>query len=191
METWFYGLDTFQKIYWITALVGSVIFVIMMILTLVGGDADDLGDVDAEVDGDMGIDFQFLTLKNLIAFFTIFGWSGLAFMDAGWSRPMVVLGSVICGLLMMLIMASLFYYLSKLTHSGTLNIKNAMHAVGEVYLTIGAKRSGIGKVHIRVQGALRELDALTDEPKDLDTGSVIKVKDITDNGIVIVEKLKS
>lgn len=190
MEAWFSGLDTFQKIYWIVALTASAIFVILMILTLIGGDTDDMGDVDAEVDADAGIDFQFLTLKNLIAFFTIFGWSGIAFMDAGWSRLMVVLFSIICGLIMMFIMASIFYYLSKLTHSGTLNIKNAKGAVGEVYLTIGARRSGIGKVQVQVQGALRELEAITDEEEDLKQGNVVKVKDITVNGILIVEHLK-
>jgi len=191
MDTWFSGLDTFQKIYWSIALIGSAMFVIIMVLTLIGGDTDDMGDADAEVDGDAGIDFQFLTLKNLVAFFTIFGWSGIAFLDEGWSRPLVVLVSTICGLIMMLIMASIFYYLSKLTHSGTLNVKNAKDAVGEVYLTIGANRSKIGKVHVRVQGSLRELEALTDEPEDLNMGNVIKVKEVTDNGILIVEKLKS
>ncbi len=191
MEAWFSELNTFQKIYWITALVGSLIFVIMMVLTLVGGDTDDVADTDAEIDTDGGIDFQFLTLKNLVAFFTIFGWSGIAFIDAGWSRPLVVLISVACGLVMMLIMASLFYYLSKLTHTGTLDIKNALNTVGEVYLTIGANQSKIGKVLVRVQGSLRELEAITNESQDLNQGNVVRIKEVTDNGILIVEKLKS
>ena len=58
-------------------------------------------------------------------------------------------------------MATLFYYLGKLQSSGTLKLKNALNQVGEVYLTIGANRSKIGKVSITVQGTLRELEALT------------------------------
>ncbi|MEO8934116.1 MAG: hypothetical protein ABI295_07390, partial [Xanthomarina sp.] len=87
------------------------------------------------------------------------------------------------------IMAAMFFYMSKLNHSGTLNVKNAIGEIGEVYLTIRANRTSIGKVHVRIQGALRELEALTDAETDLKTGSVIQVKDITNNGILIVEQL--
>ena len=89
-------------------------------------------------------------------------------------------------LLMMFVMAALFYYISKLTASGTLKMKNALNAIGEVYLTVGAKRSKIGKVQVKVQGALRELDALTDSEEDLIQGNVIKVIEVTNNGILTV-----
>ena len=49
--------------------------------------------------------------------------------------------------------------------------------------------ASIGKAHVRIQGALRELEALTDADTDLKSGSVIKVKDVTENGILIIEKL--
>lgn len=190
MENWFSALSLFEKIYWSTALIGSVIFIILIILTLIGGDADDMGgDVDAEIDGDSGIGFQFLSFKNLIGFFTIFGWSGIACLDNGLSTGLTVLISVVCGLLMMTAMAALFYYLAKLQSSGTLKLKNALNQIGEVYLTLGAKRSSIGKVSINVQGTLRELEALTDEKNDLVQGNVVKVKEVTDNGILIVELL--
>lgn len=84
-------------------------------------------------------------------------------------------------------MASLFYFISKLTDSGTLNYKNAIDAVGEVYLTIGADRSKMGKVSVSVQGTMRELDALTDSLTELKSGTIIKVLDVTSNGILIVD----
>ena len=190
MEDWFAALTLFEKIYWVTALVSSAIFVVLIIMTIIGGDADDMGgDVDAEVDGDSGISFQFLSFKNLMGFFTIFGWSGIACMDNGLSTGPTVIISVICGLLMMTAMAALFYYLAKLQSSGTLKLKNALDQIGEVYLTVGANRSSIGKVSINVQGTLRELEALTDEKNDLTQGNVVKVKEVTDNGILIVQLL--
>ncbi len=91
---------------------------------------------------------------------------------------------------MMVIMAALFFFISKLSDSGTLNYKNALDAVGEVYLTIGADRSKMGKVSISVQGTLRELDALTDSLSELKTGTIIKVVDITSNGILIVDQTR-
>ncbi|MDT0620209.1 hypothetical protein [Croceitalea vernalis] len=190
MEDWFTALTLFEKIYWVTALVSSVIFLVLIVMTLIGGDADDMGgDVDAEVEGDGGIGFQFLSFKNLMGFFTIFGWSGISCLDNGLSTGLTVFISVICGLIMMTAMAALFYYLAKLQSSGTLKIKNALHQIGEVYLTIGANRSSIGKVSISVQGTLRELEALTDEKDDLTQGNVVKVKEVTDNGILIVQLL--
>lgn len=188
MEEWFNALSTFDKIYWGTALISSVIFVILLILTFVGGDVDDMGDVDAEIDGDSGIGFQFLSFKNLMGFFTIFGWTGIACIGEGMSRGMTIAISMVCGLLMMLLMASLFYYLSKLQSDGSLRMKNAMNQVGEVYLTIGANRSKIGKVQVTIQGGLRTLEALTDEEEDLTRGQVVSVSQVTDNGILIVNK---
>lgn len=185
---WFYNLELFSKIFWVIALLGSLIFIIMMVLTFIGGDTDTL-ETDVEIESDTGIGFQFITFKNLIGFFTIFGWSGIACIDANLSKPFTIIIALICGLIMMTIMAAMFFYMRKLNDSGTLNFKNAIGAVGEVYLTIGANRSSIGKVHVRIQGALRELEALTDSKTDLKSGIVIKVCNVTDNGILIVEQL--
>ncbi len=190
MEQWFEALSLFEKIYWVVALISSAIFVVLIVMTILGGDADDLGgDVDVEIEGDAGIGFQFLSFKNLMGFLTIFGWSGISCIDGGLSKTVTVIISVLCGLLMMTAMAALFYYLAKLQSSGTLKLKNALNQIGEVYLTIGANRSKIGKVSITVQGTLRELEALTDEEHDLKQSNVVRVKDITPNGILIVELL--
>ena len=190
MIEWFSNLEFFPKLYWSIALIGSLIFTVVMIMAFTGGDADDIEDVDTEIESDAGIGFQFLTFKNLVGFFTIFGWTGIACIDAGLSKPITIIISVLCGLLMMMIMAALFYFMSKLTDSGTLNFKNAIDAIGEVYLTIGADRSKIGKVSIRVQGTTRELEAMTDALRDLKTGTVIKVVDVTQNGILIVDQTR-
>ncbi len=190
MEEWFVALTLFEKVYWVIAGISSVIFIILLIMTIVGGDTEGIdGDVDADIDGDTGIGFQFLSFKNLMGFLTIFGWSGISCLDASLSKPLTITISIFCGLLMMFAMASIFYYLGKLQSSGTLQLKNALNQIGEVYLTVGSKRSKIGKVSITVQGSLRELEALTEEDRDLVQGDVVKVKEVTKNGILIVELL--
>ena len=188
MQEWFFALSTFEQVYWVIALISSLVFIILLIMTFLGGDIEDMGDVDADIDADTGIGFQFLSFKNLMGFFTIFGWTGISSINAGYSNGITLAISIGCGLLMMLAMATLFYYLGKLTSSGSLNINNALNNVGEVYLTIGANRSSIGKVQITVQGSLRELEALTDEDVDLKQGDIIQVAQITKNGILIVNK---
>ncbi|MCG2429898.1 hypothetical protein [Aequorivita xiaoshiensis] len=188
MNEWFAAFEPFEKVYWSIALIASGIFIVLMILTFVGGEFDDTSDVDGDIDGDTGIEFQFLSFKNLVGFFTIFGWSGIACLNEGLSKPITIVISIICGLLMMTIMASIFYYLGKLNSSGTLKLKNARNQIGEVYLTIGANRSRIGKVHINIQGGMRELEALTDDTTNLHQGDIITVTEITGTGILIVTK---
>ena len=186
----FFELELFAQIYWGIALIASFIFILVIFTTFMGGETDAFElETDLEIEADTGIGFQFITFKNLVGFFTIFGWSGIACIEAELSKPLTIIISVASGLIMMSIMAAMFFYMKKLTSNGTLDFKNAIGGIGEVYLTIGANRSSIGKAHIRIQGALRELEALTDSEIDLKSGTVIKVKDVTDNGILIVETL--
>lgn len=187
MLEWFSDLEAFSKFYWLITILGSLVFTIIILMTFLGVDGgDDFDAVDAGIDADTGIEFQFITLKNLIGFFTIFGWSGIACMDADLSKPMTIIISTISGLIMMAIMAAMFHFMKKLTDSGTLDYKNALGAIGEVYLSIGENRTRMGKVSVRVQGTLRELDALTDAFTELKSGTIIKIVDVTSNGILIV-----
>lgn len=185
---WFSALDSFAQFFWIIAGIGSLVFTFIIITTFTGVDGgDDFDDIE---DLDSGIEFQFITFKNLVGFFTIFGWIGIAGINAGFSRPVTVIIALFCGLLMMAIMAAMFYSMKKLTDSGTLDYKNAINTIGEVYLTIGANRTRMGKVSVRVQGTLRELEALSDSFTDLKSGTLIQVVDVTSNGILIVNETK-
>ena len=190
MSDWFSNLDLLSKIYWLIASIGSLVFTVVIILAFVGGDADEFESADSEIDGDAGIGFQFITFKNLVGFFTLFGWSGIACIEAGLSKPLTFIISSFCGLVMMVIMAAMFYFMRTLSDSGTLNYKNAIGAIGEVYLTIGADRSKMGKVTVNVQGSSRELEALTDSRVELKSGTLIKVVEVTSNGILIVDQTR-
>ena len=191
MMEWFSALDGFSQFFWIIALIGSLLFVFVIITTFLSVDGgDDFDNVDSSINADAGIEFQFITFKNLVGFFTIFGWIGIACINAGFSILVTVIAALVGGILMMLTMAAMFYGMKKLADSGTLNYKNAINATGEVYLTIGANRSKMGKVSIRVQGTLRELEAITDSLFELKSGTIIQVIDVTNNGILIVEQTK-
>ena len=47
MIEFFEGMNTLEKTYWITALIGSVIFIFIFIMTFIGGDMD--GDMEADM----------------------------------------------------------------------------------------------------------------------------------------------
>lgn len=189
MGDFFADMSTLQVVFWITALIGSTIFIVLFALSLLGADSDAEMDTDMEVDSDMGMGIQFFTFKNTMAFFTIFGWTGIACLDNGFSSGAATAIAFLAGLAMMTIMAFLFLGISKLAESGTLKIENAIGNIGEVYLSIGANRSRIGKVSIDVQGSKRELSALSDETEDLKQGEVIKVTQVVSGEILLVERL--
>lgn len=183
-------IEIFEQIFWILAVPATLIFLVLLVLTIFGGDTDI--DVDTDVDGDIAdgdsIPFQFISLKNIVAFFAVFGWSGIGFIHSGLASWLVVLLALLCGLLMMFMMASLFYLMSRLAESGTFKMKNAIGKLGEVYLVIPAKRGGMGKVQLTVQGSLRTLDAITDDLEKIPTSSIIEVLDVIDDQILLVKK---
>jgi len=189
MDTsWWGELTSFEKTFWLIAIPATVAFIIQTIITFVGGDFDSDMDIDSEFDGDTGVGFQFFTIKNLIAFFTFFGWTGIACYDLGFSKPMCVILAIIAGASMMFVMAAIFYYANRLTEDGSLNLKNAVGAEGEVYLTIPGSKGGFGKIQIQVQGALRELEASTSDVQDILTGSIVKVVSVSTNNMLTVTK---
>ena len=188
-SSWWQAMELIEKIFWCVALPASVIFVIQIFLTFFGGDIDEIeadGDADAAIDDDSGIGFQFITLKNLVAFFTIFGWTGIACLDGGYGVGKTVIISTIAGIIMMTIMASIVFFMGKLTDNGTLKMSNAVGKVGNVYLTIPPERTGLGKVQIKVQG-FRTLDAMTDSKKEIKTGAVIEVTEVISDEILLVK----
>jgi len=190
MNELFEGLSKIEQVYWSAAVIGSIVLAIVFLLTFLGGDADTDIDADTEFemhDGDVG--FQFFTFKNVVAFITIFGWSGLSCLKGGLSTGATLFISTIAGLLMMVATGYLFFFMHKLAENGAMRIENAIGQVGEVYIPIGANRSKLGKVHLTVQETLRELNALTDGNEELKSGTVVKIVDVLGTDTLLVEKL--
>jgi len=188
--TWWGSMIVAEKIFWLIAIPFTLVFVVQLVLTFIGVGTDHIdisADHDASFDSDHGIGFQFISIKNLVAFFAIFGWTGIAMMSGGKSAGVSVVISVLAGLSMMVIMATLMYYMGKLTEHSTLNLKNAVGKIGSVYLHIPAERKGMGKVQINVQG-FQTLNAITDEKEEIKTGAVVVVIDSIDNEVLLVKK---
>ena len=192
ISSWWAALTIFEQVYWAVAIPSSLIFLTMLILTFVGSDLDDHQDFDISHDTDHGGDheggFHVFTIKNIVAFFAVFAWTGIVSIDAGMGMMITLFISLFAGTAMMLLLATIFYLMTKLTESGTLDMRNAISGTGDVYLSIPAAKSGLGKVQIQVQGALRTLDAMTDESEIIITGSLVEVVDVVNENILVVRK---
>ena len=187
ISTWWEHLVAFEKILWAIALLFSTIYLFQSILSISGGDVDHAsGDADGSVEHDDGMEYQFFTIKNMIAFFTMFGWAGIASHYGGLGKTATVLLAFAAGTTVVILTVIILKNMSRLRHSGTMEIANAINLTGTTYLFIPAKRGGTGKVHITVQGSLRELPAMTDDETEIATGKLIRVKNIINDSILLV-----
>jgi hypothetical protein len=181
---WLFQLKGFELILWCIALLFSFLFIIQTIISFFIGGGD--GDIDAMGDDGHGDASQFFTIRNMIAFFTMFGWSGLAALKSGIPNPWVIVIAVASGVATVAMLYFIMTRVTRLRQSGTLQHKNAVSQIGETYLRIPASRNGIGKVQIQVQGRLVELEAMTDDPEDIATGRPIKVLSTLNERILLV-----
>ncbi len=188
LSTWWAEKLLFEQIFWAIAVPSSLIMIIILITTFLGGDGMFEGDVDASIEMDGGAGFQFFTFKNLIGFFTIFGWVGIGCVSGGLDELPTLIIAFICGSIMMAAMATIFFFVSRLVEDGTFKMINAIGRLGEIYLPVPPAGSGIGKVQINVQGTVREIDAMTHDETLLSTGTVVKVNEIIDGHILLVTK---
>ncbi len=151
------------------------------------GTSDEYNHDDPDFDGETP--FHFFTVRNFIAFFTLFGWTGIAGNAGGLDKTWTIIVALVVGLLAMLIVASLFYFIGKMVDAGgELDLKKAINKLGTVYIPIKANTGNVGKIQINLQGAKREMQAINRGSEDLTTGTVVKVVSIYANTIFVVEK---
>lgn len=196
MAAFWEGLSLFGKILFCTALAGTTVLVIQIIMLIIGfaagslGDVDGFdGDIDADGDGipDGGEGIGMFTVKGIVAFFSIGGWVGLA-MDMAECHPAITaVVAVVSGIVALIGVGFLYKGLYKLQSSGNVNMNNAVGKTAEVYLTIPANGENTGKVSVTVQERLIEAEART-MGDSIATGTLVKVVDVI-NDVLIVEPL--
>lgn len=192
MVEWWASLSSFERIFWYCAIPFSLLFLIRLVSALIGfGDADDDGDIsdigEPEGGADFLEDFRLFTLQNFIIFFTGFGWGGIFAVNTGFNPIFSLIFAFFFGLALMIAVAAIFYFITRLAESGNISLSNALNATGRVYLPIPGQRSGSGQVQITVQGSLREVAAMT-EGEPLSTGTPVKVVSVVNQDVLLVEK---
>ena len=166
------------------AVLGGGILLLQLIASVVGlgHDADhDLHGVHLAEEG-----LNLLSVRALSAGVAFFGVGGLA----GMSTPLRALLAIPLGLVFggaaTLAMGYLTRAILRLEHDGSLRAENAIGVSANVYLSIPAARTGLGKIHVHVQNRLVEYQAVTSHTEPLPTGARVLVVDIVDSDTVDV-----
>ncbi|MBR5467502.1 MAG: serine protease [Bacteroidaceae bacterium] len=193
---WYNALASGQQVYWAIALITSLLFLIQMVLTFIGiGDADtdmDFGG-DADIsDGstlDMGGAMQLFTIRNFINFLLGLGWGGVCLHSLIPNQMLLAAASFVVGLLFVYVFLLIYRQMSKLEKDGTFHIEDCVGSVVDVYLTIPAARTGVGKVQVSFQGSVQELIAVTDDEAPIHSGAKVRVLGLLDASSVVVERI--
>lgn len=191
-----------QQIFLCIAIPATLLLIILIVMMLVGFGNDDVdGDTADEFDGESDADatdgdtpdagLSFFTLRGIVSMFSIMGWSGLIFLDAGMGLPVWagVAISVALGLLTLFLVALAMRGISRLQSSGNLDLRNAIGKVGQVYLTIPADGASAGKVNLTVQEQFKEFSAITTAKEPIKTGAYVRVVSVSESGVLLVEPI--
>ncbi|MBK8654100.1 MAG: hypothetical protein KBG02_14135 [Haliscomenobacter sp.] len=176
--SWWQSLSAPEQVFWGIGLIFSLLFIIYLLLQIIGHETDldlDHGDVD----------FAFWGLRSLLAFGMFLGYAGVVALRLGLGLWAAILAGGLAGGLAAWLSYLVITTLLRLQSSGTLDVYNAIGQKGSVHLRIPANQQGTGKVFVEVQGALRELDAIT-KGDEIPTGATITVDQVTPEGVLVV-----
>ena len=171
--------------------ISSVVLTLQMILAMFGGDMDGLdADMDIPDVGEGGAS-GILSIRTIGAFFTGFGWSGAAMLQAGYGTGAATFVGVVVGSIFMALIFYLMAYLHSLRQEGTINYANAVGKIGSVYLPVPPHRKGLGQIEVLVQGRLKIVQAITDNDKKIGNRVAVRVTELVDEQTILVEPLEN
>ena len=171
--------------------ISSAVLTLQMVLAMFGGDMDGLEtDVDIPDAGEGGAS-GILSIRTIGAFFTGFGWSGAAMLQAGYGTGAATFVGIVVGSIFMALIFYLMTYLHSLRQEGTINYANAVGKIGSVYLPIPPHRKGIGQIEVLVQGRLKIVQAITDNDKKIGNRVAVRVTELVDTQTILVEPLEN
>jgi membrane protein implicated in regulation of membrane protease activity len=180
-----------DTIFFWCAIVGGTVLVCQFVMTLIGlgdghpdfdaggavhfdhvdvgsaghaGNADAAGHADAGGQGghhDSTWFFGIITFRTLVAAVTFFGLAGMWAAEQQVQPLGVLIIAVGAGVAAMFGVYYVMRSLTGLDSEGTLRIERAVGKPGTVYLPVPANKRGAGKIHIKLQNQLVELQAMT------------------------------
>ena len=179
-----YGMDVL--IYLFMALIGTVFFILRLLIALFfGGDGDIDGDL-ADTGGGDGA-FNLFSILSILAFFMGAGWMGLTCrVDWGLNSVVSAAAATGFGFALMVMASGMMAFARKLSRTVQYDPATAVGRTATVYMTIPAKGDGRGKIQVNVSGRLMTMDAISTSDRLAEFSSVTVVA-VRDDGTFIVE----
>lgn len=194
-----------EWLFLVSAVFGTIFFAVKILFALVAGIGDEIdfdsGGADAELDPDLDFDsdhphetteaFRLYSVNALFAFFMMFGWSGLAaHVQFGLGVFASICIALVIGGAAMMIIAWLLMMVRRLASPGAaFTMQSVVGKEAEVYERISA--DGRGKVHVYINGILRELDATTENGGDIESFTTVLITGLNGQSGVVVSPISA
>ncbi|MFH1434098.1 MAG: NfeD family protein [Pseudomonadota bacterium] len=203
MTEWWASLTLAQQIFHAIAIITTLILLVQLVLNLVGlaGHDADVDTSGADMSADASVDHPgdaahstglgILSIRSVTAFFVGFGWGGVVSLRSGISLPLTIVLAFLVGAVFLFMVFYIMKWILKLSDSGNIQYQNAMGQSGTVYIAIPASGKGRGQVQVKVQGRLREVEAITDEKEGLPTGTPVSVVKVIGDSTLVVRKMET
>lgn len=211
MNAWWETLSILQKILYCIAVPSTLVLILQTVLVIMGfgdgtsgadfnpsdtsgldlnGDisAGDLvdGDVVDAISGDFG-SLKLFTVQGAVAFLATFSWVSIVCVKADMNEVLAIAIGIVCGGAMMFFVAKLLRWMGKLAENGTFQLKSVIGETAQVYLTILPNGENGGKVTLNSTSRFAEVDAITEGPHTIPSGSRVRIVDVRGD-VVVVEK---
>jgi hypothetical protein len=194
-DVWWGGLTTLNQCFFVAAAFFSVFFLWQLIAAIMGIGGHDM-DVDSHVeatdahqtpdDADQTIvAFKLLSVRSILAFFTLFTWSGALYLGQHVPITRALVYSILWGTAALIFVAFLMFMLRKLTSPGAARIGSSVGTLGTVYLDIPA--GGAGEIRALCGDTMTHFKARLAGGNGLKAGAQIRVTKVLDANTVEVE----
>lgn len=191
---WWETLTHTQQVFWIISIIFSVLFLIQFVRSLVDLDSSETDNLSftenpsLAKEGAIDASFSLLSIRSIIAFFTVFGWVGVLALNGGSAPAKAMIYACLLGFIAMFVVAYMMSLYTNFRNRRIMNPENPLPKIGKVHLNIPSAKSGYGKVYLKVHGAFKEMDAVT-EGNALPSGATIRVVEVLDDNLLLVEPL--
>ncbi len=213
MSEWWAALSGLQQLFYCIAIPSTLLLVLQTILVIVGfgdGGSDfnpsDTSGLDLDIpEGDFSTDsvgelldgdasrvsgefgtLRLFTVQGVVAFLATFSWVAIVAIPYLPDIAAVLIG-LVCGFIMMYVVAKILQLSTKLTENGTFRLQSILGETAQVYITVLPKGEMGGKVTVNITSRFAELDAVTDGAEPIPSGSRVRIVDVRGN-LVVVEK---
>ncbi|MEI7836527.1 MAG: NfeD family protein [Planctomycetota bacterium] len=206
---WWNALPVMTQAFYAAASVLSLLFLFQLVMALMGlghhGDVPTAGDLHIETDmqtdvgtmeahsaGDVAetiTAFRLISVRSVLAFFTLFFWAGAFYMTAGVDTPTAMLYAVLWGLGAGVLVAWVINLLRRAAETGTAKVSDCLGTEGSVYLRIPA--GGTGEVRVVIGGRITHLPARGAANQEIQPGAAVRVVRRLDGNTLAVEPINA
>jgi membrane protein implicated in regulation of membrane protease activity len=137
------------------------------------GDHGDSSHTQAHSGHEPVVDFKLLTVRSILAFFTLFFWAGGLYLTNGTETFWSLCYAVLWGSVAMVSVAMCLYLLQRMVESGTPDIATCVGTRGVVYMDI--PEAGQGEARVLVSGAVSCIKARSAHGQPIKAGTPVRV----------------